>query len=248
MIGAARACVIAEKGAAPTPGAAPAYSSSGTGAAVSLGALSPTQPATIAAGDLLIMHALAYSGDNDTTFAIDTPTGWTAFAGNPYNAAGKVRVWAFSRPAVGDEDGASVACTSAGQNAPTGTYAQIHRFTAADGFHPTTPIRGIAFVAGSGTSLSMPTVTPDGGGQLAVALAALCDGTNGGDILGNSTGESGGDWTQAAEFSSAAASDGTLQVQTSDQSGGGAVSGGTTTSSLSEAWGILSFRLAPANV
>ncbi len=96
------------------------------------------------------------------------------------------------------------------------------------------------FGSGSGTTITMPSVTGTGIERLAVTFI----GVNANQALVASTGETGGDWTEpVAEFASSSGTAATVGVQTSAL-GAGTVSGGTITISTA-AWGVLGFALIP---
>lgn len=223
-------------------GATPVFNSSAAGvASATLAAFTVTCTTTVNPGDFLLIHALVRSTPNDTTCSMVT-SGWTAFAGNPYGSP--ARQFLFWKLAVGDEDSAVISMTCSGDTSGAGRYTRIYRFTAANGFNAT-PIEAITTSTGSGTDISMPTVTPLAGNRRAVCLIAQ----NTNSTIGSATGMSGGTWTEAAaEFTSSSGSNGMIQVQTADLSGGGAISGGTAVASLSAAWSAVGFALVPGTI
>jgi hypothetical protein len=231
-------------------GALPAYALTGQFAAVVNAtittAIAPAKPSTVNAGDLLILHVLARN-DNSDGAGPASISGWTAFAGNPYGGTNNARTSLYWRIAGAGEASQTVSVTCTGGTTNDLAMARIYRFTAANGFNSTAPIAAIASAAGTASPFTMPTVTPTGRNQLAVCIASLASSDA---AIGDASGESGGDWTQAAEGASTTGGDGSLQVQTSDQSGGGAISGGSRTFTVSTSghWVTVGFTLVPADL
>jgi hypothetical protein len=84
-------------------------------------------PATVGAGDLLVMAIAVANGGSQT---INTPSGWTS-EGTASPAGNQIRVSIFSKDAAGTEDGTTVAVTISGAT-PHLAYAQVYRVAAAD--------------------------------------------------------------------------------------------------------------------
>jgi hypothetical protein len=196
-------------------------------------------PATINAGDLLIVQFMTESEGNNGSATINT-AGWTSFPANPYGGIQNVRQSLFWKLAAGTEDGTSVSITSSGSGDSPGVYGKAWRFTATNGFSAD-PIVSITTTSGSVAGLAAPTVTPTGANQLAVCLIAVRT-----DLTVPAfTGESGGDWVLRVSNSTISGNNATLACQTSDQSGGGAISGGTATIAVTN-WTTIGFALVPA--
>jgi hypothetical protein len=95
---------------------------------------------------------------------------------------------------------------------------------------------------GSGTTVTMPTVTTLGADRVAVAFIMVGSETT----MASATGESGGDWTETvAEAASGTGADGTLQVQSAAMASAGTISGGTVTVTTG-GWVARGFALVPA--
>lgn len=200
-----------------------AYKSAGAGVSTetSGGALSPACPATVDANDILIAHVY-YEGTAD---APSTPSGWTLL--NPGGTAYVVettigRHWVFGRIADGSEDGAAVAFGTAGGTNQRG--ARIYSFSGWVAGAITDIVGGFSHQSHA-TDPQAPTVTTIAAGDLAVAFTAQNDN----NTIGNFTGETGGDWTEAvAEYTAALTPGLMLQLQTcTPTSNPGTVSGGT---------------------
>ena len=232
-----------------TPGALPAYSSAST--AVSSATLAATHavnyPATVTAGDLLIAVAVGVNQNNNADVAMHADLIAAGFEqlikdSTDGNAVTGLIAW---KRAVGTEDGTSIAnaFTGSGGTTTDGIRTQMYRFTAADGFHAEPAVDVHIHTDGEGfdAAVAMPTVTPTGINQLAVAIIVAF----GNFTASSSTGESGGDWTSNV---SAAANNCGLHVQTSNQSGGGSISGGSAAFGGSVLPLAFGFALRPADV
>lgn len=197
-----------------------AFKSSGAGAATetSAAALSPACPASVDAGDILIAHVL-WEG---TTDAPSTPSGWDLLSGPHVIETTIARHWVYGRIADGSEDGAAVAFGAPAVTTQRG--ARIYSFSGRLDDGAIAELVGGFSHQSHGTDPQMPTVTTPRGGSLAVAL--VCQNDN--NALGNATGESGGDWTEAvAEFSANLTPGLVLQLQTCTPTADpGTVSGG----------------------
>lgn len=234
------------------PGALPAYVQAGTGygSATLATTHSVARPAGVTAGNLLIIviQATNTNGNADATV---TTADWNAFPGNPYAGTNNraILYWKIAESGT-DTAGGTVGVTGTGGTGTDGLHARIFEFSAANGW-AATPVESIASLSGTtatgDTVIDMPTVTPTGLNRLAVAISIVNDDA-GNPVSG--TGESGGDWTQAvAEFESNLGSGGTIDIQTSDQSGGGAISGGTVAyGATGDNWVSVAFALVPASV
>jgi hypothetical protein len=197
--------------------AVPTYVASGTSSAGTTSPRTPTYPAGLAANDRLILQVFVRA-ENATC---PTPSGWTFDFLDVVTGYGTQ--WVFSKLATGSESGSlSVAWT--GTTSGFMAIAQIHAFrgvtTASRWYEPAQRSLTIG-----GTTGDMPTVITTGTDRLALALLA---GANNVTVT-NSTGESGGDWSEASEAGSTAGAGGTLQLQTADLASIATLSGGTVT-------------------
>lgn len=233
-----------------TPGAMPAYDGTGQAAAVVTAtittAITPAKPSTVNSGDLLILQVLARNDEGNGAGPASIAN-WTAFAGNPYGSSGiQGRQSLYWRIAGAGEASQTVSVTCTGSTTADLAMARIYRFTAANGFSAT-PIEGITTNEAASTSLSAPVTgaTPGGTNRRAVCFGAIptSDAT-----IGNMTGETAGDWTEAVTGNSTTGGDGTLNVQTADASAGTAISGGaiTYTVSTGNEWTTVACYLVPS--
>lgn len=222
-----------------TPGALPIYGSSGTAfSGTATGAQSINVPSQ-ASGDLLLLvvHARA-SLSNGTITSIGA--GWTQIggAGVTYGGAQICRVALAWKIGSGSDTAVSV---TFGGTSTVRFQAQVHKFTAANGF-AAVPVANVGTATtGTSTTVTVASVTPSATNQLAVAVIAAGISTT----MASATGETGGDWTEP--LAEAAATNGTLAIQTSDQSSGGAISGGTLTITSAN-WVSVAVTLVPANI
>lgn len=113
----------------------PALDSAGAWSRVTMpSAVTPTCPATVAAGDLLILQ-IANRANAGETYSITGVTGWSLIAG--YNAGGGApQCYLYAKTADGTEGGATVTCTPSGGTAPQ--RAAVFRFTGTS--HPATRV------------------------------------------------------------------------------------------------------------
>lgn len=168
-----------------------AYKASGTLAETetSGAALSPTCPATVDAGDILIAHVFHLN----ITTAPTEPADWDLLYGPANLGTGTAvgRAWLYGKIAVGDEDGDAISFGTAGGT--SGRAARIRSFsgrvsgTLADCV-PASQMSDIP----SEASIPLPTVTTTKAGSLAVAFLVQDDN----NAFAAASGESGGSWTE----------------------------------------------------
>lgn len=194
---------------------------------------------TNGSGDLLLLVAHARASNSNGTVTSLT-AGWTQLGG-----AGNVYGSGITKFAIGWRfaDGSTTVSATFGGTGTVRFQGRVYRFTAANGFN-STPIQAISGPGGgsSGTSATFRSVTPTGINELAVHITTIGNSVN----TVSSTGESGGDWAQAIAESSV--TNATIDIQTSDQSGGGAISGGSVAISDGNVWTNLGFTLVPATI
>jgi hypothetical protein len=165
------------------------YSSVGTSeeTAVSTAALSPSCPATINAGDILIAH-ICY---NNLTDDPATPANWELLGG-PFDIGTTPdgRHWIYGKIADGTEDG-----TSPSWGTSTGSvrkWGVIYRFLGRVSGTITQLVPAASFDSvPHGTDPQAPSVTTTETGALAVA----CSCQNDNNLLETYAGEAGGSWT-----------------------------------------------------
>jgi hypothetical protein len=77
-------------------------------------------------------------------------------------------------------------------------------------------------------------------------MALNCIGVDDDNTIPSFTGESGGDWTVAAEFLTATGTDACLNLQTAAMASTGTIDGGTATMAAADNWVNHGFALSPA--
>jgi len=220
----------------------PAFVAKGTAANVSgnisdgTWSLAPTLPGTIDAGNIIIIFVGGYSqaGSIDS---FDTPSGYTLGAqsgiGNDQAAA------YFYKVADGSEGSSNVTCSGTFFGDTYGRIiAQAYVFsnTDAGSFHA---VGGTN--TGTSTTPSFASVVTTLSNQLAVGLVWARLSTT----IGSMTGETGGDWIEAAAEDTASTR--VLQCQTATMNSAGTISGGSTTITSSVGWRTFSFALKEAS-
>src|SRR5688572_22291201 len=213
------------------------YKSQGGGVSTetSGAALSPLCPATVDAGDILILH-IFWEG---TTTAPSPPGAWTILGSSPYVIETTIaRHWVYGKIADGTEDGAAIACGSPAVTTQRG--ARIYSFAGRTDGTITSLVNGFAHLSHA-TDPAMPTVTTTQAGALAVALVAQNDN----NTFGNPTGESGGDWVEAlaAEFSANLTPGFSMGICSATPTGNpGTISGGTI-ATTNDPVGVIGFQI-----
>ncbi len=216
----------------------PVYDSSGAGnsAAGTGGAysLSVTLPATINAGDLIVIHVAANA--QTTIDNLDTPTGFTRI-GDVGLSSGAHAAMACYKVAVGGEGGTSVSLTGGYTGATNPRIsARAYRFT---GNAASSPVEAFSNGSANNTTVVLPNVVTTGANELAVGFSSARVSTT----IGDSTGETGGDWTEAtAEYNTTAT---TMQVQTAAMASAGTISGGSATLGASSLHVQIAFAIKP---
>lgn len=97
-------------------------------------------------------------------------------------------------------------------------------------------------VQGTGTSVEDCEVITNGAGRLALNFVAL----ESNQAIGSFSGETGGNWTEAAaEFGSATGATATLQLQNASMATADTIDGGTVTVGVSTGWGSAGTAILP---
>jgi len=101
---------------------------------------------------------------------------------------------------------------------------------------------GASFGSGQGEVILAQSVATSGNKRLAISFVSVQN-----DIsVGSFTGESGGDWTEAAEFQFNGDDDDlVMQLQTATMATGGTISGGSYDMGSSYRYGVRAFALKP---
>lgn len=219
------------------------YKSSGAGVSTesSGAALSPACPATVDAGDILILQT-AWEG---TTSAPSDPAGWTLLSGpqDVGSAAVVARHWVYGKIADGSEDGATVDLGSPAVT--TMRAARIHSFAGRVSGTITDLVPAASFTNTVGDSdPTGPTVTTTIAGSLACALVYQNDNNTLETFAGSSD-----TWTERGTVGGyifALAPGGVLDLLTATPAADpGTVSGGAMTV-LNDPWGVIGFEIRPS--
>lgn len=221
------------------------WASAGAGVATetSGAALSPLCPATVNAGDILIIQT-AWEGT--TSGPTDPPTGFTKLGSSPYNvgsASTVARHWIFGKIADGTEDGAAVALGAPAVT--TQRAARIHRFTGrvAGSITDLVPSASFSNLVGD-TDPTGPSVTTTVAGALAVAAVYQNDNNTLETFAGSSD-----TWTERGTVGGyifALTPGGVLDLLTATPAADpGTVSGGAMTVT-NDPWGVIGFEIRPS--
>jgi hypothetical protein len=190
-----------------------------------------TLPATIEAGDILVILA-ACNTFSGTVDSINTPSGWNL--GDSSGVGGVFASSYFYKVASGTEDGSTVTIDGmfTGFFCQPASQSYCFKDSGTGGFHA---VGGKS--DGTGTSLTIPSVTTTEANELAVALLCISQSTT----LGDSSGETGGNYTEVAAEDAPTGI--TLQCQSAAMASAGTITGGTATAGASGTWMVFSFAL-----
>lgn len=219
-----------------------AFGTAGAGqlTATSGAALTPALPASVTAGDLLIAHVF-YGG---STTAPDTPADWTLLDGprSLSTPATNGRVWTYGKVAVGSD----AAPAFGTQAVTTPRRGRVYRFTGVLSDTVSNIVGAFNFETGTSAAVSDVGVATgaDAFDYLACQLVAIAENPT----IGDFTGETGGNWTEAvAEYTGTTGTPDTLlQLQTSVVSPSTTINGGTVTPSTTNPWGVVGFYIRSA--
>lgn len=193
------------------PTTTPSFVGAGAGSMIASGGgnLLPTYPANVS-GDLFLALSVAYLS------ATSTPAGWTQVAGP--NTTASANLYMFTRDARATGSDSGTVAFPLGDRGNARIYGFRNCALAS-------PVEAIATTSGAGT-VTNPTVAPGGPKRLGV-LGWLGYSTVGTIVPGGTP--SGGTWAEVSEFVDIPTDIFFQELQTADLSGGGAISGGTTT-------------------
>jgi hypothetical protein len=216
------------------------YKSAGTGVSTetSGGALSPTCPATVDAGDILILFA-AYEG---TTTAPVAPGGIWSLLDGPRDvgtASVVARTWVYGAIAAGSEDGAAVALGTPAVT--TQRAARIYSFAGRVAGTVSDLVNGFSAALEGDTDPTGPTVTTTQAGALACALVYQHDNNTLETFAGSSD-----TWTERGTVGGyifALTPGGVLDLLTATPAADpGTVSGGAMTV-VNDPWNVTGFQI-----
>jgi hypothetical protein len=162
---------------------------------------------------------------------VTTPSGWTLQAGPA--TQGTINAYWYTRDtrSTGSESGTVTVTNSA-------SFSQAI-IVAISGVATSSFSEGPGTNNGTTTTVGMPTVAATGNHRLALAAVFADAGLNG---MSSATGESGGDWTEAAAEQSSGLG-WAFQVQSADLASGGTISGGSQTVTGTTKWCAAGFAL-----
>lgn len=211
--------------------AIPSIRSAGTGAYVAAGTASTIDvpyPASITAGDLLIMQFMIRSTPLNT---VTTPAGWTLQYGPEDSApTPDFQAYTYVKTAAGSESGNLTVTCSGTDSSKSG---RIYAIQDTNG-----TIEGAATRRDQNSTVLCNNLTTSGDDRLGVALVYYRDV----QATTSFTTESGGDWTEAYAYSPA----GVLQIQTAQVASATTITGGSLTYGAYTHWITRSFALQPA--
>lgn len=221
------------------------YKSAGAGVSTetSGAALSPLCPATVDAGDILI---LLTAWEGTSTGPTDPPTDWTKLGASPYDvgsASVVARTWVFGKIADGSEDGAAVALGSPAVT--TQRAARIFSFSGrvSGTITDCVPSTSFATLLVGDTDPTGPTVTTTITGSLAIAAVYQHDNNTLETFAGSSD-----TWTErgtAGGFIFALTPGGNIDLLTATPAADpGTVSGGAMTV-VNDPWNVVGFEIRP---
>jgi hypothetical protein len=224
--------ILAQFVKAPTGGGGPtntpAFAEAGAGTD-GTGTLSVAFPVTgLAAGHVFLLHVHVRSATGQDP----TASGWTLLAGPHSSGTPTSRQWVYGKIATGSESGSQSVTFAAGASRKT---ARMYRFTDVASL----TVEDVDTTAGTTQPVTMPSVTAGGNCRRAVCFIG-CDDDN---TIDASTGESGGDWTEATAEYLGSGLNSMVALQTAALATGGTISGGSATMSGDDDWITSSFAL-----
>jgi uncharacterized protein (DUF427 family) len=211
------------------------YVSAGTGSGLTSGNPTPGYPTGLVVDDLILLQVTLR--DDDSPVTITPPIGFTLLYG-PDTSGGtssQVRQWIYYKFSDGTESG-TITVTVTGSNDDRAARMYAFRNVALTDF-----TEGGEFLTDYDIIVDAPTVTTTGTGRLAVSFCSV------GDNIGidSFSGESGGDWIEAAEYQFNGDDDMCMQLQTVTMTSAGTISGGDDNIGSTERWVVRGFALKP---
>jgi hypothetical protein len=205
----------------------PSYHAAGAGVS-DVGTLAVPQVAASAGTraylQVFVRHASAQ--------APNTPSGWSLIAGPHATTTPTARQWVFREDTnrTGSESGTLSVTFAAGTNRKTARMYAVENDSGT--------LEDVGTTAGAVQPVDMPTVAAGGNCRLAMCFIG-CDDD---DTIDSSTGETGGDWTEAtAEYLGGTTT--MINLQVAPLATGGTISGGTSTLSNDDEWVCSSFAV-----
>jgi hypothetical protein len=192
----------------------------------------PGYPFGLQSGDLIVLQVTV----RDLTNTPTTPIGFTLLYGPDVTTLG--RQWIYSKISDGTETGTITVTIG-------GTVCKMARMYSFRNNKSSGFTEGGGFGSGTDSSIEAQSVITIGGQRLAVSFVFVNDD----NAVGPFTGETGGDWVEAAaEFTTTAGSDGCIQLQIATMASAGMISGGVYTMTAADPWGVRAFAIIPAEV
>lgn len=214
----------------------PSYIATGTysGGTDGTVTLTPAYPASLVAGDLLLLQVAHQSNATQRVATYTFPGTFTLlFADSGGGSPNDIRQFIYYRISTGSETGTISISVSGGINGAAHRSA-IHQFRNTSS---STEGGNVVFTAAGSTSLLDTGVTTLGYDRLALQFAI----TNGSNTPASFTGESGGDWTLASSSGTASCA---LWLETAPMASPGTIDGGSAAIS-SSGWANRGFALLP---
>jgi hypothetical protein len=206
----------------------PAFHAAGAGVSGTGTLAVPQVPAS--AGTRAFLQVLVRVGSGQ---APDTPSGWTLIAGPHPTTTPTSRQWIFRENAnrTGSETGDLSVTFAVGANRKTARMYAVENDSGAT-------VESLVTTFGAVQPVDMPSVTAGGNCRLAMCFIG-CDDDN---TIDASTGETGGDWTEAvAEYLGGTTT--MINLQVAPLATGGTISGGTSTLSNDDEWVCSAFAV-----
>ncbi len=207
------------------------YVGAGAGSGTSMGNPTPSYPSGLQANDLILLQVSVSNSYSTPT----PPDDFTLLYGP--DSTGTGRQWIYYKFSDGTESG-FITITIGGYSA---NMARMYAFrnVALSSF-----TEGGDFGSGAGSTIYARSVTTTGDKRLAVSFVFVNDDNSVDDF----TGETGGDWQEAAEYLYSGPyynDDGCIQLQTATMASAGTISGGSYNMGASDRWGVRAFALKP---
>lgn len=206
----------------------PVYHAAGAGVS-GTGTLAVPQVAA-SAGTRAYLHVFVRHASAQTP---TTPSGWTLIAGPHSTGTPTARQWVYREDTnrTGSESGTLSVTFAAGANQKTARMYAVANDSGAT-------VEDVDTTSGTLQPVNMPAVTAGGNCRLAMCFIG-CDDD---DTIDASTGESGGDWTEATtEYLGGVNT--MISLQVAALATGGTISGGTATLSNDDEWVTSSFAI-----
>ena len=237
--------------------AAPSYVNAGTGATDATGAWSYTCQASEAAGRVFIVHilqdggtatAMTVTGGTNIEALDGTANTWTPIMYGSYRW-----YWcggtsdAVQYLLIGRATSTSAPTISGGNSTSEDLYIRSYQFSNVNtGTTQAALIENydstygdLLVTLGNSNTASDSSVSTLGPDRLALNFVAVNDD----NAIAQFSGQSGGTWTEVAEYAESSGTDGAIQLQYATMTSAGTINGGTASITDMDAWGVIGFAL-----